>query len=120
MILNRNEQGNPWRPKFISQPQANELGQPRSHLVKVNKFKGIRYEIAPKLGDRDLMNKDRWRVISGLRRCVNEICALLGFYAARIGILLPKFRDCPTGLTFKGQATQVTLLGLPDPRTWDR
>ena len=64
------------------------------------------------------MNKDRLRVISGFHRRVNEICALLGFYAARIGILLPKFRDSPIGLTFKGQANQVILLGLSDPRTW--
>jgi len=56
-------------------------------------------------------------VISGLRRGVNEICALLGFYPARIGILLPKFWDSPIGPIFKGQATQVILLGLFDPRT---
>jgi hypothetical protein len=35
------------------------LGTPYTHLVKINKFKGNRYEIAPKLRDRDLMNKDR-------------------------------------------------------------
>ena len=32
-------------------------------------------------------------VISGFGRGVNEICALLGFYAASIGSLLPTFRD---------------------------
>jgi len=32
-------------------------------------------------------------VISGYERGVNEICALLGFYAASIGNFLPSFRD---------------------------
>jgi hypothetical protein len=32
-------------------------------------------------------------VISGFRRDVNEICALLGCYAASCGNCLPKFRD---------------------------
>ena len=32
-------------------------------------------------------------MISGYERGVNEICALLGFYAASIGSFLPTFRD---------------------------
>ena len=32
-------------------------------------------------------------VIAGFSRSVNEICALLGFYAAQNGSLLPTFRD---------------------------
>jgi hypothetical protein len=32
-------------------------------------------------------------LISGFRRDVDEICALLGYYAASCGICLPTFRD---------------------------
>jgi len=32
-------------------------------------------------------------VISGFRRDIDEICALLGHYAAYSGNFLPKFRD---------------------------
>jgi hypothetical protein len=32
-------------------------------------------------------------VIAGFSRSVNEICALLGFYTAQNGSLLPTFRD---------------------------
>jgi hypothetical protein len=32
-------------------------------------------------------------LISGFRRDIDEICALLGYYAASCGNCLPKFRD---------------------------
>jgi len=32
-------------------------------------------------------------MIAGFTRSVNEVCALLGFYAAQNGSLLPTFRD---------------------------
>jgi hypothetical protein len=40
-------------------------------------------------------------VISGFRRDIDDICALLGSYAASCGNPLPTFRDI-----FKGQDTQ--------------
>jgi hypothetical protein len=41
-------------------------------------------------------------MISGFRREVDENCALLGYYAARSGNLLPTFRDNLSGPIFKG------------------
>jgi hypothetical protein len=46
-------------------------------------------------------------VISGFRRDVDEICALLGYYTASNGNPLPTFRD-------------KIFLGLFDPGIWDR
>jgi hypothetical protein len=48
-------------------------------------------------------------VISGFCRCVNEIFALLGCYAAYIGSELPTFRDYLSN-----------SLGLLDRLIWDR
>jgi hypothetical protein len=43
--------------------------------------------------------------ISGIRRKVDEICALLGYYAAYSGNFLPTFRDNLSPI-FKGQEIQ--------------
>ena len=40
-----------------------------------------------------IFNKSNGCVISGFRRGVNGICALLGFYAMYGGSFLPTFRD---------------------------
>jgi hypothetical protein len=39
-------------------------------------------------------------MISRFRRDIDEICALLGYYATSNGNLLPTFRDVSKGLTF--------------------
>ena len=49
---------------------------------------------------------DRRTQISGFRRDVDEICALLGYYAASTGNLLPTFRDNLSAPIFKGQEVQ--------------
>ena len=53
-------------------------------------------------------------VISGLRREINEICALLGYYAANVGICLPTLRDNLLGLIFN------FVFGFLDLWRWDR
>jgi hypothetical protein len=40
-----------------------------------------------------LMTDEAVTLISGFRRDVDEICALLGYYAASCGNCLPTFRD---------------------------
>ena len=42
-------------------------------------------------------------MISGFRRGINEICALLGFHAAQKGNFLPTFRDNLSVLSSKVQ-----------------
>jgi hypothetical protein len=39
------------------------------------------------------VGRDNFTLISGFRRDVDKICALLGYYAASCGNCLPKFRD---------------------------
>jgi hypothetical protein len=46
-------------------------------------------------------------VISGFRRNVDEICALLGYYAAQSGNSVPTFRDNICSI-FKGQEVILT------------
>jgi hypothetical protein len=43
---------------------------------------------------------------SGFPRDVDDICALLGYYAASSGNPLPTFRGQRIGLIFKGQEVQ--------------
>jgi hypothetical protein len=50
-------------------------------------------------------------LISGFRRDVDEICALLVYYAASSGNPLPTFRDS-IGPIFKGQEVQEAELEL--------
>jgi hypothetical protein len=52
-------------------------------------------------------------VISGFRRGVNEISALLGYYAASNGSLLPMFRDNLSFTIFKGQAVLLVCHRRP-------
>jgi len=42
------------------------------------------------------------RGISGFRREIDEVCALVGYYASSIGNSLPTFRDGPLGPIFRG------------------
>ena len=50
-------------------------------------------------------------VISGFRRDVHEICALLGCYAALSGISVPTFRENLSGPIFKGREVKT--------KSWD-
>jgi hypothetical protein len=54
----------------------------------------------------------------GLHREVDEICALLRYYAAYSGNSLPKFRDklsAPSSSIMKSKKKTAFLLGFPDP-----
>jgi hypothetical protein len=46
-------------------------------------------------------------VISGFRRHVDEICALLGYYAAWCRNFLPTFRDVSIGLLSREDGTDM-------------
>ena len=56
-----------------------------------------------------LLSKVGLGVILGLRREVYENCALLAYYAAGSGNLLPTFRDKPVGTIFKGHESSQLL-----------
>ena len=54
-------------------------------------------------------------VISDFRRDVDEICALLGYYAALIGIYVPTFRDNPSAPSSRVKKSKKTdFLTLKD------
>ena len=57
-------------------------------------------------------------VISGFRRDVDEICVLLGYYAALSGNSVPTFRDnisVPSSRVKKSKTKAGFCLGLLDP-----
>jgi hypothetical protein len=54
-------------------------------------------------------------MILGFRRVVNEICAVLGYYAASTGNSLPTFRDKVSILSSRVKKSKSFLLGLLDP-----
>jgi hypothetical protein len=57
-------------------------------------------------------------VISGFRRDVDEICAILGYYAAQSGSSVPTFRDSvsvPPSRVMKSKKKAGFLLGLLEP-----
>jgi hypothetical protein len=60
------------------------------------------------------INNDPQCVISGFRRDVDEICALLGYYAALGGSSVPTFRDYLTVPIFKGQELQEDFVTFED------
>jgi hypothetical protein len=63
-------------------------------------------------------------VITGFRRDVNDICAVLGYYAASNGNPLSTFRDnvsVPFSRVKKSKKkSKKTYFGLLDPGRWDR
>jgi hypothetical protein len=56
-------------------------------------------------------------VVSGFRRGVNEICALLELYAASNGSFIPMFQDNFMGPIFKGKAGLLHCLTLENINT---
>jgi hypothetical protein len=55
------------------------------------------------------MGTDIWVLISGFRRDVDEICALLGYYAASNGNPLPTFRDVSVPFSRVKKSKKFTL-----------
>jgi hypothetical protein len=64
---------------------------------------------------RPIIESSRLFVISGFRRGVVEICALLGYYAASNGNPLPTFQDSLSVPSSRSPRRSPLLLGLLDP-----
>jgi hypothetical protein len=58
------------------------------------------------------------RLISGFRSDVDEICALLGYYAASCGNCLPTFRDCYPARTFQNIRYRLLAFFLAYLDSW--
>jgi hypothetical protein len=57
-------------------------------------------------------------LISGFRRYVDEICALLGYYAASCGNCLPTFRDNVSVSSSRVNNYYTTLRNIPEERRY--
>jgi hypothetical protein len=72
---------------------------------------------------RKVVRNTNLTLISGFRRDVDEICALLRYYATSCGNCLPTFRDngsVPSSGVKKSYLQDSRRPRLPDPWRWDR